>query len=62
MARAKKKKKRSKGTGFLQTYRSIRKPMPPPEKVMKDRRRRDEADLARREIEEGEGRRVAGSE
>jgi hypothetical protein len=47
MARAK-KKKRSKGTGFLQTYRSIRKPMPPPEKVMKDRRRRDEEDLARR--------------
>jgi len=38
MARAK-KKKRAKRTGFLETYRSIRKPMPPPEKVMKDRRR-----------------------
>jgi hypothetical protein len=61
MARAK-KKKRSKGTGFLETYRSIRKPMPPPEKVMKDRRRRDEDDRARREIEEGEGSGLAGSE
>jgi hypothetical protein len=29
---------------------------------MKDRRRRDEEDLARREIEEGERRRLAGSE
>ncbi len=57
-----KKKKRSKGTGFLQTYRSVRKPMPPPEKVMEDRRRRDEEDRARKEIEEGEGRRSAGSE
>ncbi|HET7870145.1 MAG TPA: hypothetical protein VFM85_07500 [Actinomycetota bacterium] len=57
-----KKKKRSKANGFLQTYRSIRKPMPPPEKVMQDRRRRDEEDRARREIEEGEGRRLAGSE
>jgi len=61
MARAK-KKKRSKGTGFLETYPSIRKPMPPPEKVMKDRRRRGEEDRARKEIEEGEGPRLAGSE
>ena len=60
MARAK-KKKRSKGTGFLETYRSIRKPMPPPQKVMKDRRHKDEEDRARREVEEGEGPRFAGS-
>ena len=61
MARAK-KKKRAKGTGFLETYRSIRKPMPPPEKVMKDRRRKEEEDRARREIEEGEEPRFPGSE
>ncbi len=61
MAKAK-KKKRSKGTGFLETYRSIRKPMPPPEKVMKDGRRTDEEDRARREIEEGEEPRFPGSE
>ncbi|HEX9410949.1 MAG TPA: hypothetical protein VF986_04570 [Actinomycetota bacterium] len=60
MARAK-KKKRSKGTGFLETYRSIRKPMPPAQKVMKDRRRKDEEDRARREVEEGEGPRFPGS-
>jgi hypothetical protein len=57
-----KKKKRPKGTGFLETYRSIRKPMPPPEKVMKDRRRKQEEDRARREIEEGEGSRSPGTE
>lgn len=62
MARAKKKKKRSKGTGFLETYRSIRKPMPPPERVMKDSRRKDEEDRARREIEEGQGSRFPGRE
>jgi hypothetical protein len=60
MARAK-KKKRSKGAGFLETYRSIRKPMPPPQKVMNDRRRKDEEDRARREVEEGEGPRFPGS-
>jgi hypothetical protein len=56
-----KKKKRAKA-GFLETYRSIRKPMPPPEKVMKDRRRKQEKDRARREIEEGEGPRSPGTE
>jgi hypothetical protein len=62
MARGKRKRKRWKGTGFLETYRSIRKPMPPPGKVMKDGRRKDEEDRARREIEEGEGPRFPGSE
>jgi len=57
-----KKKKRPKGTGFLETYRLIRKPMPPPEKVMKDRRRMQEEERARREIEEGEGPRSPGTE
>ncbi len=61
MARAK-KKRRSKGTSFLETYKSIRKPMPPPEKVMKDRRRSQEEERARREIEEGEGPRSPGNE
>jgi hypothetical protein len=62
MARAKRKKKRSRRTGFLETHRSIRKPMPPAEKVIEDARRREEDDRARREIEEAEGRRFPGSE
>jgi hypothetical protein len=42
------------GESFLDTYRRIRKPMPPPEKVNRDRRRELEDEAARREIEEGE--------
>jgi len=61
VARAK-RKKRSRGTGFLEIYKSIRKPMPPPEKVMNDRRRKEEEERARREIEEGEGPRSPGTE
>jgi hypothetical protein len=41
---------------FLETYRRIRKPMPPPEQVQADRRRRMLEDDARREIEEASRR------
>jgi hypothetical protein len=36
----------------LAAYRRIRKPMPPPEKVIGDRRRKLDEEEARREIEE----------
>jgi hypothetical protein len=49
-----KRKRRSGADTFLDAYRKIRKPMPPPEKVIRDRRRGLEEDAARREIEEGE--------
>jgi hypothetical protein len=59
MAR-KKAKKPTKET-FLETYKRIRKPMPPPERVTPDRRRKQQDDEARREIEESrEGRRSPG--
>lgn len=57
--------KRKRGTGadtFLDTYKKIRKPMPPPEKVIRDRRRELEDDAARREIEEGEPTRGGSSD
>ena len=38
--------------GLLATYRRIRKPMPPPEKVIGDRRRELDRENARREMEE----------
>jgi hypothetical protein len=47
------RKKRSKRRDDpLEAYRRIRKPMPPPEQVIRDRRRELEAEEARREIEE----------
>jgi hypothetical protein len=47
------RKKRSKHRGDpLWAYRRIRKPMPPPEQVIRDRRRESEAEQARRDIEE----------
>ena len=36
----------------LAVYRRIRKPMPPPERIVPDKRRELEEDEARREIEE----------
>jgi hypothetical protein len=36
----------------LEAYRRIRKPMPPPQKVVPDHRRELEDEQARREIEE----------
>ncbi|MEW6059356.1 MAG: hypothetical protein AB1551_04320 [Actinomycetota bacterium] len=56
------KRKPAKGGGFLGAYRRIRKPMPPPEKVIADRRRRLVDEEARREIEEGESEREGSSE
>jgi hypothetical protein len=47
------KRKRSKREDDpLAVYRVIRKPMPPPEKVVPDKRRELEDEEARREIEE----------
>jgi hypothetical protein len=51
------KRKRKQGAGsFLETYRRIRKPVPPPERVEADRRRRMSEEDARREIEEASRR------
>ena len=47
------KRKRSKReTDALAMYRRIRKPMPPPERIVPDKRRELEDEEARREIEE----------
>jgi len=59
---ARRRKKPAKAGGFLQAYRRIRKPMPPPERVIEDRRRRLEDERARREMEEGEPERFPGDE
>jgi hypothetical protein len=40
----------------LDPYRRVRKPVPPPERVERDRRREIEEREARREAEEEEGR------
>lgn len=45
------RKKRARATDPLAAYRSIRKPMPPPEKVMRDRRRELEDEQAGREMD-----------
>ena len=50
MARAKKPKRRA--TDTLEAYRRIRKPMPPPQKIEKDRRAELEREQVRRDIEE----------
>jgi hypothetical protein len=51
------KRKRKDGAGsFLETYRRISKPMPPPEHVEADRRGRMLEEDARREIEEASRR------
>jgi hypothetical protein len=53
VAPGKKKPKRSNDP--LATYRRIRKPMPPPERVIEDKRRRLEEEESRREIEQSRG-------
>jgi hypothetical protein len=51
------KRKRKQGAGsFLDAYRRIRKPVPPPERVEADRRSRVREEDARREIEEASRR------
>ncbi|HEY2965708.1 MAG TPA: hypothetical protein VGJ99_05410 [Actinomycetota bacterium] len=47
-----KKKRTKREADPLAAYRRIRKPMPPPEKVVPDKRREIEDEEARREIEE----------
>lgn len=48
---AERKKRSKRKTDPLAAYRTIRTPMPPPEKVMRDRRRELEEEEARREME-----------
>lgn len=55
MARAKRAKRRTDDP--LAAYRRIRKPMPPPERVERDRRRDLDEDAVEREIEDGRARR-----
>ena len=50
MGRKKKRHKRAEDP--LEVYKRIRKPMPPPEKVIEDKRDKLEEEQARREIEE----------
>lgn len=47
-----KRKRAKREADPLAVYRRIRKPMPPPEKVVPDKRRELEDEEARREIEE----------
>ena len=47
------RKRRSKADDPLAAYRRIRKPMPPPEKVIADKRRKLEAEQAEREAQQG---------
>jgi hypothetical protein len=45
-------KKREAPPSFVETYKRVRKPMPPPERVIEDKRRRFRDRADRREIEE----------
>lgn len=45
------RKRRARESDPLAAYRKIRKPMPPPEKVMRDRRRELDEEQARREMD-----------
>jgi hypothetical protein len=51
------RRKRPKRDDPLEVYRRIRTPMPPPERVVPDKRRVLEEEQARREIEEEQARR-----
>ncbi len=53
--------RRVRGTGALEAYRRLRSPMPPPERVITDRRRKLADAAARREMEEGESERGRSS-
>lgn len=54
MARSKRKRKADEADP-LAPYRRVRKPMPPPEKVLRDERRKVEEREAQREIQEEGG-------
>jgi hypothetical protein len=47
------KKRSKKSEDPLAVYRSIRKPMPPPEKIVPDKRRKIEEEETERELREG---------
>jgi len=49
---ARKRKRSKRDVDPLALYRRIRKPMPPPEKVIPDRRRELDEEGSRREMEE----------
>jgi hypothetical protein len=53
MAPSKKRKRARREGDPLAAYRRIRKPMPPPEKVIDDKRRKLEQEDAEREMREG---------
>lgn len=44
------KRRKKKTNDPLEVYRSIRKPMPPPEKVVPDKREKIEEEEAKREL------------
>ena len=48
------RRKRARTDDPLAAYRRIRKPMPPPEKVIEDKRRKLDEEQAEREIRERE--------
>ncbi|HEX5949532.1 MAG TPA: hypothetical protein VFZ96_00890 [Actinomycetota bacterium] len=48
------RRKRARTDDLLAVYRRIRKPMPPPEKVIEDKRRKLEQERAEREMRERE--------
>jgi hypothetical protein len=52
VAPKKRKKRSARAKDPLATYRRIRKPMPPPERVIGDKRRRLQEERSRREIDE----------
>jgi hypothetical protein len=56
------KRKRTSRDDSLAPYRRIRKPMPPPEKVIGARRREMEDEDARREIDDATRRRSRGED
>ena len=53
------RKRRARDADPLAAYRKIRKPMPPPEKVMRDRRRELDDEQARKEMDVPEERQDA---
>ena len=56
------KRKRTSRDDPLAPYRRIRRPMPPPERVIGDRRHEIEDDEARPEIDDPTPRRTSGDE
>ena len=50
--RGKRRPKSGDGNDWLSAYRRVRKPMPPPERVIPDKRRKVEAQEAERELRE----------